>query len=254
MTDLTEKTVLVTGATDGLGRGIVHHLAQCHATVLVHGRDAVRAEALAVELRAAGATAVRSYVADLASLAQVRRLAGELVATEPRLDVVVNNAGIGSTVPTAERMESCDGIELRFAVNYLAHYVLTRALLPLLKASPPSRIVHVVSAGQAPIDFTDPMITRGYSGARAYCQSTLAQIMFTFDQHARRGRAGDRAADLRSGARRRHLEVLQRHPRGDRRRPGLRPGRARQAARAVRRAGGALTGYPFVRGLASRSS
>jgi NAD(P)-dependent dehydrogenase (short-subunit alcohol dehydrogenase family) len=181
MTDLTEKTVLVTGATDGLGRGIVHHLAQCHATVLVHGRDAVRAEALAVELRAAGATAVRSYVADLASLAQVRRLAGELVATEPRLDVVVNNAGIGSTVPTAERMESCDGIELRFAVNYLAHYVLTRALLPLLKASPPSRIVHVVSAGQAPIDFTDPMITRGYSGARAYCQSKLAQIMFTFD-------------------------------------------------------------------------
>jgi NAD(P)-dependent dehydrogenase (short-subunit alcohol dehydrogenase family) len=98
-----------------------------------------------------------------------------------RLDVLLNNAGIGTTFPTAERAESRDGIELRFAVNFLSHYVLTRVLMPLLKRSAPSRIVNVSSAGQAPIDFNDPMLTRGYTGVRAYCQSKLAQILFTFD-------------------------------------------------------------------------
>ncbi|HEY0194073.1 MAG TPA: SDR family NAD(P)-dependent oxidoreductase, partial [Kofleriaceae bacterium] len=180
MTDLAAKTVLVTGATDGLGRGIAHALAEGQATVLVHGRDAARAEALAVELRAAGATA-RVYVADLASLAEVRALANHVLDQEPRLDVLVNNAGIGSTVPSAERGESRDGVELRFAVNYLSHYLLTRKLLPLLRSCPPSRVVNVSSAGQAAIDFKDPMLTHGYSGARAYCQSKLAQILFTFD-------------------------------------------------------------------------
>ncbi|HEX4417010.1 MAG TPA: SDR family NAD(P)-dependent oxidoreductase [Kofleriaceae bacterium] len=181
MTDFQAKTVLVTGATDGLGRGVAQALAADHATVLVHGRDAARAEALAGELRAAGATAVRIYVADLASLSEVRSLATEILVNEPRLDVLVNNAGIGSTVPSAERAESHDGIELRFAVNYLSHYLLTRSLLPLLKACPPSRIVNVCSAGQSAIDFDDPMLTHSYSGARAYCQSKLAQILFTFD-------------------------------------------------------------------------
>jgi NAD(P)-dependent dehydrogenase (short-subunit alcohol dehydrogenase family) len=181
MHDVPHKTVLITGATDGLGHGIALELARAHATVLVHGRDAARAEAVAAELRAAGAEAVRVYLADLSSLAEVRALAAAVIAGEPRLDVLVNNAGIGSTVPSAERAESADGIELRFAVNYLSHYLLTRSLIPLLKAHPPSRIVSVSSAGQAPIDFADPMITHGYSGARAYCQSKLAQIMFTFD-------------------------------------------------------------------------
>ncbi|HET7505973.1 MAG TPA: SDR family NAD(P)-dependent oxidoreductase [Kofleriaceae bacterium] len=180
MTDLASKVVLVTGATDGLGQGIVRALAHERATVLVHGRDAGRAEALAAELRAAGAP-VRVYLADLASLAEVRALAGAVLVGEPRLDVLVCNAGIGSTVPTPERVESRDGIELRFAVNYLSHYLLTRALLPRLRASAPARIVNVASAGQTAIDFDDPMITRGYSGARAYCQSKLAQILSTFD-------------------------------------------------------------------------
>jgi len=181
MTDLPTKRVLITGATDGLGRGLALALAARRATVLVHGRDTVRAEALAAELRAAGATAVRVYIADLASLAQVRALAKAVLAGEPGLDVLVNNAGIGSTVPTQDRAESLDGIELRFAVNYLSHYLLTRELLPLLKRSAPARIVHVSSAGQAAIDLADPMITRNYTGARAYCQSKLAQIMATFD-------------------------------------------------------------------------
>jgi len=179
--DLQAKAVLVTGATDGLGRGLVHALARRHATILLHGRDAARAELLAAELRAAGAAAVRTYLADLASLANVRKLAAAVAAAEPRLDVLVNNAGIGSTVPTRDRSETADGIELRFAVNYLSHYVLTRTLLPLLRVSAPARIVNVSSAGQAAIDFDDPMITRGYSGARAYCQSKLAQILSTFD-------------------------------------------------------------------------
>ena len=181
MTDLATQVVLVTGATDGLGRGIARALARRRATVLVHGRDAERAEAVAAELRADGATAVRVYLADLASLADVRALAAAVAASEPRLDVLVNNAGIGSTVPTRERAESRDGIELRFAVNYLSHYLLTRELLPLLKASAPARIVSVASAGQTAIDFEDPMLRRGYSGARAYCQSKLAQILFTID-------------------------------------------------------------------------
>jgi len=168
------KIVLVTGATDGLGKGLVRALARDGHTVLVHGRDRARAEALAAEV---GARAV--YVADLASLADVRRLGAEVLAGEPRLDVLVNNAGIGTTVPTPDRDESADGIELRFAVNYLSHFLLTRLVLPLLVRSAPARIVNVSSAGQAAIDFDDPMIERGYSGMRAYCQSKLAQILDT---------------------------------------------------------------------------
>ncbi len=181
MKDLAAKTVLVTGATDGLGKGVALALARRGATLLVHGRAADRAEALATELREAGAAGVRVYLADLASLAEVRALARAVSVHELRLDVLVNNAGIGTTVPTRERAESRDGVELRFAVNYLSHYLLTRQLLPLLKVSAPARIVNVSSVGQTAIDFSDPMITRGYSGARAYCQSKLAQILFTID-------------------------------------------------------------------------
>jgi len=180
MGDLDSKVILITGATDGLGRGIAHALAKRGATLLVHGRSAKRAEAVALDLRSMGAT-VRVYLADLASLAEVRHLAGEVLANEARLHVLVNNAGIGSTVPTAERAQSRDGIELRFAVNYLSHYLLTRELLPLLKRSRPARIVNVSSAGQAKIDFSDPLLERGYTGVRAYCQSKLAQILHTVD-------------------------------------------------------------------------
>ena len=184
MTDLSGKRVLLTGATDGLGRGVALALAKRRATVLVHGRDPARAEALAIELRAAGAAAVRVYIADLASLAAVRALAHAVLAAETGLEVLVNNAGIGSVVPTRDRAESHDGIELRFAVNYLSHYLLSRELVPLLEAAAPSRIINVSSAGQAAIDLADPMMIRGYTGARAYCQSKLAQIMATFDQAA----------------------------------------------------------------------
>jgi NAD(P)-dependent dehydrogenase (short-subunit alcohol dehydrogenase family) len=174
------KTILVTGATDGLGRGLVRALAKSGAILLLHGRDARRTDALAAELSAAGAT-VRTYLADLASLDEVRTFAAGVLARETRLDVLINNAGIGTTVPTSGRDESRDGHELRFAVNYLSHYLLTRELLPLLRKSAPARIVNVSSIGQAAIDFSDPMLTRGYSGVRAYCQSKLAQILWTID-------------------------------------------------------------------------
>ena len=167
------RTVLVTGATDGLGRAVAGDLARAGYTVLVHGRDPQRLHATVDETGAA-----RAYRADFASLQQVRDLADMLL----RLDVLVNNAGIGSTLPgDGQRLESQDGHELRFAVNYLAPFALTERLLPLLERSGPARIVNVSSLGQAPIDFDDVMLERHYDGTRAYAQSKLAQVMHTFD-------------------------------------------------------------------------
>jgi NAD(P)-dependent dehydrogenase (short-subunit alcohol dehydrogenase family) len=165
--------VLITGATDGLGRGLAKALADGGHTVLVHGRSQERIDATLAELD----RDARGYRADLASLDEVRRLAAEVREAEPRLDVLVNNAGIG----TGERELSADGYELRFAVNYLAGFLLTRELLDVLRASAPARVVNVSSAGQMPIDFDDVMIERGYSGVRAYCQSKLAQVLFTVE-------------------------------------------------------------------------
>ena len=172
------RTVLITGATDGLGRALAADLAWGGARVLVHGRDPGRVDAVAGEVGAAGA-----YVADLAALAEVRRLAEQVAADHDALHVLVSNAGVGTTLPGGgERMESADGFELRFAVNYLAGFLLTRLLEPhLVAAGPGARIVNVASAGQMAIDFDDVMLERGYSGTRAYCQSKLAQVMSTFD-------------------------------------------------------------------------
>jgi NAD(P)-dependent dehydrogenase (short-subunit alcohol dehydrogenase family) len=181
MTDLAGKTALVTGATDGVGRVVARRLAALGARVLAHGRDVERGESLVAEIHAAGTGEAQFVRADLASLAEVRRLAASVDAAEERLDLLVNNAGIGSGGAAGQRQESADGFELRFAVNYLATFLLTRLLLPKLRASAPARIVNVASIGQAPIDFGDVMITRGYDGNRAYRQSKLAQVMFTID-------------------------------------------------------------------------
>ena len=121
----------------------------------------------------------RLLTADLASLAEVRSLAEAVLRDEAGLDALVNNAGIGTS--GSRRELSADGLELRFAVNYLAGFLLTRLLLPMLESRKSARIVNVSSAGQQAIDFSDVMLTRGYSGVRAYCQSKLAQILFTFD-------------------------------------------------------------------------
>jgi len=182
----------VTGATDGLGRALAAELAAQGVTVLVHGRDPGRIAETVAEVQAASPNgAVRSYQADFADLDQVRSLASQVTEREGRLDVLVNNAGIGASVPGGgARQESADGYELRFAVNYLAGFALTRLLLPLLERSAPSRIVNVSSVGQQAIDFGDVMLTSGYNGVRAYCQSKLAQIMFTIDLAAQLDGAG----------------------------------------------------------------
>ncbi len=183
MKPLDEQIVLVTGATDGLGRGVATALAAEGATLLLHGRSPERLDAVVEEIGAeTGNANLRPYRADLASLDDVRRVADEVVGQESRLDTLVNNAGVGTTLPgDGERLVSADGYELRFAVNYLSGFLLTHRLVELLAASAPARIVNVSSAGQAPIDFDDVMLEHGYSGTRAYAQSKLAQVMFTID-------------------------------------------------------------------------
>jgi NAD(P)-dependent dehydrogenase (short-subunit alcohol dehydrogenase family) len=183
MTPLAEQTVLITGSTDGLGRALAIELARGGARLLLHGRDAERLRGTEAEIRdQTGETDLHAYVADFSSLDDVRRLAEQVDRDHDRLDALVNNAGIGTNLPgDGARLESRDGYELRFAVNYLAHFLLTRSLLPLVARSAPARIVNVSSAGQAPIDFDDVMLERDYNGIQAYCQSKLAQIMFTFD-------------------------------------------------------------------------
>jgi NAD(P)-dependent dehydrogenase (short-subunit alcohol dehydrogenase family) len=191
---LTEQTALVTGATDGLGKALARELASLGATVLLHGRRASRLADTQREIASeTGADRVRTYRADLSSLAEVRHLAEDVVRNEKRLDLLINNAGIGGGASSARRELSADGYELRFAVNYLAPFVLTNLLLPLLRRSAPARIVNVASAGQAPIDFDDVMLERGYDGRRAYSQSKLAQIMFTFELAER---LSDEGADV----------------------------------------------------------
>ncbi len=180
---MEERVILVTGATDGLGRGIALDLAARGATVLLHGRSGERLEATLEAVRTAtGKSRIRVYRGDFESFEEVRALADSILASEDRLDGLVNNAGIGDWYPgEGERVLVEGGIEIRFQVNYLAHFLLTRRLLPLLRGSAPARIVNVTSGGQQAIDFEDPMLTRDYSGWRAYCQSKLAQILFTFD-------------------------------------------------------------------------
>ena len=174
------KTALITGATDGVGRVVARQLGKQGWRVLAHGRNRERGDALVREIEQAGGSA-SLLVADLASLAEVRQLAAAVSKATDRLELLVNNAGIGTTGHAPGRLTSKDGHELRFAVNYLAGFLLTYLLMPLLKAGTPSRIVNVASAGQQAIDFDDVMLTRRYSGADAYRQSKLAQIMFTVD-------------------------------------------------------------------------
>ena len=147
-----QPTILVTGATDGLGKALAANLAAAGAHVLLHGRDAKRGEQTLAELQAlTGSETLGWYNADLSSLTDVRALAERVKADHSRLDVLVNNAGIGTTLPgDGRRVESADGYELRFAVNYLAPFLLTRLLRPLLIESAPARVVNVSSAGRRP--------------------------------------------------------------------------------------------------------
>ncbi|MFF3286986.1 SDR family NAD(P)-dependent oxidoreductase [Streptomyces sp. NPDC003023] len=179
---MNRPTTLITGTTQGLGRAIAVEVARGGGTVLLHGRDRARLDAVAADVRAAAPdTTVRTVLADLADLEQVHTMADRILATEPRLDAVVNNAVAGGGVEPLRREVSAQGHELRFAVNHLAPYALVRGLLPLLTAGASARVVNVASIGQERIDFDDVMLEHGYEGLRAYCRSKLAMIMATFE-------------------------------------------------------------------------
>jgi len=182
MRPIEEQTILITGATSGLGRELAQALAKQGATLLLHGRDPKRGLETVREIKeATGNESMQFYRADLSSLREVLELARQLISGVTRLDGLVNNAGVGFGQDTSKREVSQDGYELRFAVNYLAPYLLTERLISLLKASAPARIVNVASVGQAPLDFDNIMLTHGYSGVTAYRKSKLAMIVWTFD-------------------------------------------------------------------------
>jgi retinol dehydrogenase-14 len=179
------RTVLVTGASSGIGRATALGLATMGAHVAITGRDRLRTEDAAREIGAAGGMKVEVFVADLSSQAQVRRLASEVLAGLPRIDVLVNNAGGYWDT----RHVTVDGLERTFAVNHLAPFLLTNLLRDRLEWGAPARVVTVASNAHTTgrIDFDDLQGERSYSGGRAYSQSKLANILFTY-QLARRMR------------------------------------------------------------------
>ena len=173
------RTVLVTGATGGIGRATALGLATMGAHLAITGRDRGRTEDAAREIRAAGGGQVDALVADLSSQSQVRRLAEEVLQSLSRIDVLVNN--VGGYWNT--RHVTADGLERTFALNHLAPFLLTNLLLDRLQHSAPARVVMVASNAQATgrIDFDDLQGERSYSGARAYNQSKLANVLFTYE-------------------------------------------------------------------------
>jgi retinol dehydrogenase 14 len=192
------KSVLVTGGTGGIGKATAIGLAALGARVGITGRDQARTAAAAGGIRAAtGSAAVDVFAADMSSQAEVRRLAAQVAATYPRLDVLVNNVG-GFW---AHRHVTADGLERTFALNHLAPFLLTNLLLDCLTASAPARIVTVSSGAHARgrIDFDDLQGERNYSGQRAYSQSKLANVMFTYELARRLEGTGVTATVLHPG-------------------------------------------------------
>jgi NAD(P)-dependent dehydrogenase (short-subunit alcohol dehydrogenase family) len=175
---LRGQTVMITGSTDGLGREVALRVASLGAHVIVHGRNQQRGAAVVDDITKAGRGSARFYAADLASLAEVRRLAAEVLRDHPRIDILVNNAGVWNR---GDRQVSQDGHELHFAVNYLSGFLLTHLLMPRMVESAPARVINVASAAQSPIDFDDVMLERPGRAAQGYGQSKLAQVMFALD-------------------------------------------------------------------------
>ena len=176
--DLSGKTALVTGSTSGLGETVARRLGALGATVIIHGLNEAQGSRIATQITQAGPGRAVYYPGDFASLDEVEALAQRVLAEHPRLHLLINNAGIGGASNEPRRL-SKDGYELVFQVNYLAHFELTRRLLPALEAGAPARIVNVASIGQRPVNFDDVMMENGYQTMAAYSQSKLAQILFT---------------------------------------------------------------------------
>ncbi|HYI23685.1 MAG TPA: SDR family oxidoreductase [Candidatus Limnocylindrales bacterium] len=195
---MSGKTVLVTGGTSGLGKAAATALASMGARVGITGRDRSRAEMAAADIvKDSNSHAVDVFVADMSSQTEVRRLAGEVLAAYPRLDVLLNNVG-GFW---AHRHVTADGLEHTFALNHLAPFLLTDLLLERLMSSAPARIVTVSSGAQSMgrIDFDDLMGERKYSGQNAYNQSKLANVMFTYELARRLKGSGVTATSLHPG-------------------------------------------------------
>jgi NAD(P)-dependent dehydrogenase (short-subunit alcohol dehydrogenase family) len=174
------KTALVTGSTDGLGRELALALAADGAHVIVHGRNAERGAAVVQEITEAGKGSASFVAADFASMAAVREFADTIARDYPKLDLLVNNAGVAFNDDKPARM-TADGNELQFAVNYLAGWVLANKLRPNLKAAAPSRIVNVASLSANAIDFDDVMLQQPGAARRGYGQSKLAQVSMTVE-------------------------------------------------------------------------
>jgi retinol dehydrogenase 14 len=192
------KSVLVTGGTGGIGKATAIGLAALGARVGIIGRDQARTEAAAADVRAASSSpAVDAFAVDMSGQAGVRRLAAQVLDTYPRLDVLVNNVG-GFW---SHRHVTADGVERTFALNHLAPFLLTSLLLDRLTASAPARIITVSSGAHARgrIDFDDLQGVRNYSGQRAYSQSKLANVMFTYELARRLDGTGVTATVLHPG-------------------------------------------------------
>jgi retinol dehydrogenase-14 len=174
---MTGRTVVVTGASSGIGKATAERLAQLGATVAITGRDPARTHDAEDEIRTSTGTSVQAFTADLSDQAQVRQLAAELLAALPQLDVLVNNAGGCWNT----RHATPDGLERTFAVNYLAPFLLTALLLNRIRQSNDGRVVNVSSNAQrlGRINFDDLQGEHSCSGARAYNQSKLAMVLFT---------------------------------------------------------------------------
>jgi NAD(P)-dependent dehydrogenase (short-subunit alcohol dehydrogenase family) len=196
MTDLSGRICLITGATRGIGRATAEALAKSGAHVLLHGRDSASVGAVCREMVRYGQ--VTGVVGDLSSLAAVRKLASEVAAQHPRLDVLVNNAGTSSP----RLVKTTDGYERTFAVNHLAPFLLTNLLLDKLKAGKAARVVTVSSMAHrgGVLDFDDlNWEKRKYSGLGAYGASKLANILFTLELAGRLAGSGVTANSLHPG-------------------------------------------------------
>jgi NAD(P)-dependent dehydrogenase (short-subunit alcohol dehydrogenase family) len=174
------QTILITGATDGIGKLAAIELARQNkdATILIHGRDKAKLDKVIDEIKQkTGNQNIEGYVADLSSLNETRKLAKDILSNHEKIHILINNAGAGFAAPRYGK----DGLETRFNVNYLAPFLLTNLLLPVIKNAAPARIVNISSAGQSSIHFDDIMMEKKFDGVAAYTQSKLALIMFTID-------------------------------------------------------------------------
>jgi NAD(P)-dependent dehydrogenase (short-subunit alcohol dehydrogenase family) len=194
------KTIVITGATSGIGRATALGLAKLRSRLILVGRDAGRAEETLAAIRAAtGRSDVEVVRGDFARLAEVRRVADELLARTEKIDVLVNNAG----VTMLKRTLTPDGYETTFAVNHLAYYLLTGLLLPRLRAAAPgARIVNVASDAHrwGPLDLDDLQNERAYKPMKVYAQSKTANILFTRELARRLEGTGVSANAVHPGA------------------------------------------------------